>query len=112
MAFYSCYSFRATSRFLHPVYSFRRPRPVQKTLQFLFIGLFGTFNHHHKTIVGGTGTEMMFPYKGRHLAEITKSQYHAHGRKQTVSSNMIGIQAGKAKCGLPPKFSGQSYARI
>ena len=30
----------------------------------------------------------------------------------TVNSNVIGIHAGSEKNGLPPKFSGQSYASI
>ena len=30
----------------------------------------------------------------------------------TVNSNVIGIQAGNAKCGLPPIFNGQSFVKI
>ena len=33
-------------------------------------------------------------------------------KTNTVNSNIIGTQAGKAKCGLPPIFKGQSLVKI
>ena len=69
-------------------------------------------NHHHKQIICGAGVKMMFFYKRRHLAQITESKHHTDAGTQTVNSNVIGIQAGNAKCGLPPKFNGQSFVKI
>jgi hypothetical protein len=46
---------------------------------------------------------------GARLAEIAECQHHTQ-LQQTIllTRTVIGIQAGNAKCGLPPIFNGQS----